>query len=146
MKSRCYNINNKSYRYCGARGITVCTRWLAFENFLTDMGEKPKNHQLDRIDNDKGYSPENCRWVTQQQNLMNKKKYPRNKSGYKGVSETVGAKGKTGKWRAAIAKDYKDYVIGRNFNTAEDAARAYDEKAKELFGEFAVLNFPIDKP
>lgn len=142
MKQRCYNPNEPSYRYCGAKGVRVCDRWLnSFKNFLTDMGERPPGYQLDRIDNDKGYSPDNCRWVTQKQNLMNKKKYPRNKSGYKGVSPYKGGKS----WRAIIAKDGKDYYIGNYFKTKEDAARAYDVKAKELFGEFAVLNFPLNK-
>lgn len=70
MKDRCLNKNNPDYRYYGGRGITICDRWLKFENFYKDMGERPKNKTLDRIRNSEGYSKENCRWATpkEQQN------------------------------------------------------------------------------
>jgi hypothetical protein len=59
IKNRCYNPKVKAYQYYGGRGITVCERWLhSFENFLADMGEPPPGLSIDRIDNDKGYSPD----------------------------------------------------------------------------------------
>lgn len=65
MKARCFNIKNKNYINYGGRGITVCESWRnSFLTFLSDMGEKPKQHTLDRIENDKSYSKENCKWST----------------------------------------------------------------------------------
>lgn len=70
---RCTNLNYSEYKYYGGRGITVCKRWLKFVNFLEDMGEVPKGHQVDRIDNDGNYCKSNCRWVTPKQNSRNKR-------------------------------------------------------------------------
>lgn len=71
IKRRCYGKNHKDYKWYGARGITVCDRWLeSFENFFADMGFVPEGLSIDRIDNNKGYSPENCKWssMTEQNN------------------------------------------------------------------------------
>lgn len=74
MKARCNNPKNTHYSHYGAQGIQVCERWAKFEMFLEDMGEKPKNHSLDRIDPNGNYEPQNCRWaddVTQARNKRN---------------------------------------------------------------------------
>lgn len=64
MKQRCLNPSNPEHRNYGARGITVCGRWMKFENFLADMGPKPDGKTLDRVNNDLGYSQRNCKWNT----------------------------------------------------------------------------------
>lgn len=73
MKERCQNPNNHAYMNYGGRGVTVCPEWQYFENFLADMGERPMFMEIDRIDNNKGYSRDNCRWVTATQNQRNKR-------------------------------------------------------------------------
>lgn len=71
---RCTNLNSPNYKNYGGRGITICKRWLKFENFLFDIGEPPTSkHQIDRIDNDKGYKLSNCEWVLSKTNSRNRR-------------------------------------------------------------------------
>jgi hypothetical protein len=73
MLNRCRNKNLYQFKDWGGRGISVCERWLKYENFLNDMGEAAPGSSIDRIDNDGNYEPKNCRWATVQQQNRNKK-------------------------------------------------------------------------
>lgn len=75
MKSRCYNKNNDKYIHYGANGIVVCHRWMmSFQNFIDDMGKRPEGKSsIDRKDTTKEYSPGNCQWATQSEQMRNTK-------------------------------------------------------------------------
>lgn len=77
MMDRCRSEKHIHYERYRGRGIDVCERWLVFENFLADMGERPsKDHSIDRINNDCGYEPANCRWATRVEQARDKKGRP----------------------------------------------------------------------
>lgn len=87
MIQRCDNPNSTGYEYYGGRGIGVCDSWRKFINFYSDMGECPTDMTLDRIDSNRGYCKENCRWATrknQQNNMRNNRILT-----YEGVSRTL---------------------------------------------------------
>jgi hypothetical protein len=87
MKKRCYNNKSQDYYLYGGRGIRVCDRWMTFENFYADMGDRPIGMSLDRIDCNLDYSPENCRWATVTQQARNKRNTKIVE--YKGVTKSI---------------------------------------------------------
>lgn len=75
IKQRCLNRNNKHFKDYGGRGITLCEEWMEFTGFFNDMGRRPTpKHSIDRINNDRGYCLENCRWATQKEQCRNTRK------------------------------------------------------------------------
>ena len=120
MKQRCLNPNNKNYKRYGGRNIKVCDRWKhSFQNFLNDMGEKPEGLTLDRINNDDGYKPENCKWST-----VNEQQYNNKDVKCAWIKRDQ-------KWRAQITVNNKKIALG-DFDTQEEAKIAYLE-AKENY-------------
>lgn len=89
MRNRCHNPRSKSFGDYGARGITVCNRWRKdFGDFIKDMGPRPSpRHSVERRNNDKGYTPENCFWATKEVQANNARSNVRIE--YRGVSLTV---------------------------------------------------------
>ena len=129
MLRRCYGGDDKSYDDYEGRGITVCDRWLnSLEDFLADMGARPSpEHSIDRVDNDKGYSPDNCRWATKREQVINRRIPKNNTSGVKGVYWYKAGQ----KWRAQINIDGKQTSLGGFPN--KDEAIAARRRAEQKY-------------
>lgn len=142
MKARCYNPKHHGYDRYGGRGISVCDEWrfsfTAFNTWALSNGYTD-DLKLDRRDGNDNYTPDNCRWVTQDRQSQNMKKWRSpTLSRFKGVT----LERRTGKWRAHICCNKQQLYLGC-FTREEGAARAYDKAAVENFGEFAMVNFPM---
>lgn len=138
MLSRCnpnYKNRPMAHRYT-ERGISICDRWLGpngFTNFLADMGERPSDKTLDRINPNGNYEPGNCRWATKSQQSANATR----------ISPTTGFRGVClhgGRYIARIARNGTMINLG-SFTDIIKAAEAYDFASLLAHGDFAQLNF-----
>lgn len=92
MRGRCENESSPSYHNYGGRGIKVCARWKTFALFLADMGVRPAGTWLDRLDNNKDYSKDNCKWSTPKEQAQNRRPPRRRhapKKGRPGTSSSI---------------------------------------------------------
>jgi hypothetical protein len=133
MKSRCSNKKDKDYPNYGGRGIKVCKRWRGkggFFRFVFDMGIPESNDlTIERINNDKGYKPSNCKWANRSEQQHNKRMMKNNTSGYKGVFRRL-VHGNI-RYTAAIQINKKRYWT-KYFKTAKEAWLAREETRKRL--------------
>jgi hypothetical protein len=151
LKQRCLNRNHPRYPDWGGRGIRVCARYAAaFDNFIADVGRKPtpaSAYSIDRKNNNGHYSCGKCsqcltngwdmnvRWAMRDVQGHNQRSCKGASSKYKGVV----FRKDTGRWSASITREKKKYHLG-HYDKEEDAAFAYNQAAKELYGEYAALN------
>jgi len=120
MKSRCNGTaGKKNNKWYSDKEITYCKEWQFFADFLKDMGIRPENTSLDRIDNSKGYFKENCRWATAKEQVANRNGW--SKSGYKHIYYI------RGKYRFNIRNKVLQY-----YDTLKEAIIARDNYLKEL--------------
>lgn len=105
MVKRCTNPKSSDYKNYGGSGVSVCERWASsFKKFCEDMGPRPgSEYSIDRLDGDKGYFPENCRWATSIQ---------QNRNRFKGRLTGVTYRKDRGKWKARISNGQKELNLG----------------------------------
>lgn len=128
MKSRCYNTKVACYKHYGGRGITVDESWHTFEGFMDNLPEGYScGLELDRIDNEKGYSLDNCRWSTRSEQCVNRRSLGDDPE--RGVSYVK----RDNLYKANITKDGKRYQ--KYFKSREDAIEWRKTKEEELYGK-----------
>ena len=108
MKSRCEDVTHVAYHRYGGRGITVCAEWsTSFTTFLEDMGERPsKDYTIERLDNDKGYTPTNCKWIPRKEQYKTKTQVQSRK-----VLELYGVKLNMSEWAKVLEVPYSKLVV-----------------------------------
>lgn len=132
---RCYNPVCSSYKDYGGRGISVCDRWNpekggSFMNFYEDMGERPEGMTLDRIDPDGNYEPSNCRWATNSEQNVNKRRTGKPTSGKAGVNWHK----KSCKWEVKISDNGKQIGLGM-YDDFETAVKVRQDGELKYYGK-----------
>lgn len=130
MKQRCLNKNHKNFKDYGYRGITICDKWLRFNGFYEDMGDRPEGMTLERIDNNKGYYKGNCKWVSYKDQCRNRRMPINNTSKHVGVAYRESY----GKYYANIGFEGKRIHLGY-FKNFEEAVKARKEAELKYWGK-----------
>lgn len=131
MFSRCFS-NKRSKKDYKDRGIGICKQWSSFLQFYKDMGNKPSDeYSIDRINNDLGYCPHNCRWATKTEQIRNRGRRKIRSGKNVGLPEGVKAQTKSNTFYSAIRHNKKYYYLG-SFKTPQEAHEAYIKKKEEL--------------
>lgn len=140
MKSRCYNKNNPRYHRYGGRGITVCDEWLhnpkAFCEWALSHGYED-TLSIDRINNDNGYSPDNCRFADMNTQALNRKQHKSN-TGHLGISKRIEKRKNSVhvRFTARVKRNRIMHNVG-SFSTLEEAISARNEFLKRMESEVA---------
>lgn len=141
MIQRCTNPNVKCYKNYGGRSISITERWInedGFENFILDIDWKPaENYTLNRIDNEKNYTADNCEWTTSQNQIFNRRKLCTNTTGYIGVQPYQHDRTK---YQVKIKIGDRRTYLGC-FDDPEQAALEYDKAVIFFRGNDGVTNF-----
>lgn len=130
MRNRCNNPKSEDYKYYGGKGISVCDEWEDFAKFLEDMGERPSlDYSIERINGNKNYCKENCKWALQVEQVRNISKKSNNTSGVTGVQRaSIKVKGVTYEYWAATWST----LDGKNKRKWFSISKYGNDEAKEL--------------